>query len=721
MRRLLIWLSGANSQILQRCPTDRAKYVGIGSAVLTTALMAATSCAFALHMALQLPIASCLLIGGAWGLAIMSLDRWLVASVQRREHWYQNLVVALPRLVLAVLIGLVISTPLVLRIFEPEIQAEMVTIHRERADEFDRAMQNDERTKQIGDLRTQQAQLQATVAAGGVVTDVNRDPEVARLQPQVDAARTRYNDAEQAVVCEKEGRPGCGSGRPGAGVAYDEKVTIRDRAGAELARLQRQLDAAISAAQANQNASRATTLANAQSELERVNTQLDSLERSRAADIAAFNAENSDDTGMLIRIEALDRLTSERPSLGRAHLLLLLFITAIECLPVLVKFLMSLGVPTLYERAVEIEERNQLQIEEEQGRRRRATEILNGGDTYLEAQIGREERDAAIERLTRSTIQAQADIAERILARWRERELRRIEADLDSYLVTGSRSAPNTNTRPRGMAPDYPHLSDLPSQPTRVQPPTERHPSDGRADPSTGDEPFPADRTSRVRPPAEPVRGSAHSQARDTTVSSYDGQPRHEPQPERDDRQPDSVEDEPVWPEPWPAPPRRPTPPREPVRRQEEPQLPAHTIWWEPGGDSGRTQHPLPEDVTRPTEATRVLADDDDDVTWRTPDSARPAGQPDARPWDPDEATRDAADRSTAGRRYAGHSDRTSHANHANHAGQAGNQPRDPDEEPTWVPRTDGGFGPRADTARSNGWPADLPDTEGPTGRERST
>ncbi|WP_242606971.1 DUF4407 domain-containing protein [Protofrankia symbiont of Coriaria ruscifolia] len=132
MRRPLIWLSGANPQLLARCPTDRAKYVGVGSAVLTTSLMAAASCAFALHMGLRLSVASCLLVGGAWGLAIMGLDRWLVASVQRRDHWYQNLLIALPRLALAVLIGLVISTPLVLRIFEPEIQAELVDIHRER-------------------------------------------------------------------------------------------------------------------------------------------------------------------------------------------------------------------------------------------------------------------------------------------------------------------------------------------------------------------------------------------------------------------------------------------------------------------------------------------------------------------------------------------------------------------------------------------------------------
>ncbi|WP_250285211.1 DUF4407 domain-containing protein, partial [Frankia sp. CiP1_Cm_nod2] len=473
MRRLLIWLSGANPQILDRCPTDRAKYVGIGSAVLTTSLMAASSCAFALHMGLSLPIATCVLVGGAWGLAIMGLDRWLVASVQRREHWYQNLVIALPRLLLAVLIGLVISTPLVLRIFEPEIEAELATMHRESADQFDRDMQNDERARQINDLRARQAQLQATVASGGAVADVSKDPEVARLQPQVDAAREKYDAAEQAVVCEKEGRPDCGSGRPGAGIAYNEKVAIRDSAKADLDRLQGQLDRAINVAQTNQNASRTSTLANAQSELSTVNAQLDGLVKARAADTAAFNAKNSDDTGMLIRIEALDRLTSERPALGWAHLLLLLFITSIECLPVFVKFLMSLGPPTLYEQFVEIEERSRLQIEKMQGREWQM-------EASLEVNAAREAKAAEIERTVQRTVRAQADVAERLLDKWREDELRRIEADLGSYLVAGPRPAPNT--RPSGRAADFPYPSDFPASPTRDQPSPERYRADNRDD-----------------------------------------------------------------------------------------------------------------------------------------------------------------------------------------------------------------------------------------------
>ncbi len=723
MRRVLIWLSGANPQILARCPTDQAKYVGIGSAVLTTSLMAAASCAFALHMGLRLSVASCLLVGGAWGLAIMGLDRWLVSSVQRRDRWYQNLVIAFPRLALAVLIGLVISTPLVLRIFEPEIQAELVNIHRERADQFDRAMQNDERARQINDLRARQAQLQATVASGGVVTDVSKDPEVARLQPQVDAARTKYNDAEEAVVCEKEGRPGCGSGKAGAGIAYNEKVVIRDNAKADLDNLQRQLDAAVSAAKANQSASRASTLANAQSELGTVTTQLDSLEKARAADTTAFNAENTDDTGMLIRIEALDRLTAKRPALARAHLLLLLFITSIECLPILVKFLMSLGPPTLYERAVEIEERNRLLTEEELGRRRRATELLDSEDAYLEAQVGREAKDAAIEQLTRRTIQTQTEIAEAVLATWRERELRRIQSDLNSYLVAGPQPSPDT--RLRDVAPPFPYRNDLPSQSTRVHQPAEERRSDGWTDTSSSDtaraarhtrpmdEPFPVDTAfpvDRTFPVEVTEPAQRRTQVQAMAMPAPDGRSRYE----RDNHLTADIEDEPTFFVPssassvGPMDEAEPTPldptsfdPTEPGSAQpewsawsEESESPTHTRWWSEGparGEQVRMEHPPSEDVTEPVEATQGLA---------TEDGSRHA-QADPRPRDLDDEGRDTA------RQY--------------HANRADTRPGDLDDEPTWVPRTDGRFGPRADSTRPNGRPTDSPDREDPAGWEWPT
>ena len=52
MRKFLIALSGARSEILERCPSERGKFEGIGGAVLTTGVLATVSMAFALYSAL---------------------------------------------------------------------------------------------------------------------------------------------------------------------------------------------------------------------------------------------------------------------------------------------------------------------------------------------------------------------------------------------------------------------------------------------------------------------------------------------------------------------------------------------------------------------------------------------------------------------------------------------------------------------------------------------
>ncbi len=446
MRRVLIWFSGANPEILARFPSDWAKYQGIGSAVLTTAVMAGLSCGFALHMALKLAIPGCVILGSAWGVAIMSLDRWLVASVQRREHWYQNLLLALPRLGLAVLIGLVISTPFVLRIFQLEIEAQLVDIHRERASEFNDAMRNDSRATQITELQQQQTALQTTVnSGGGPAVDVSKDPEVARLQDLVRQANDRYKTAQDNVVCEKEGT--CGSGRVGAGIAFAEKVAIRDRAKTELDALQGQLDTAISAARDANASSRTANATTATQQLNKVNEQIKGLADDLQAAIDKFSRENGDDTGLLIRIEALDRLTSKRPTLATVHMLLLLFFTAFECLPILVKFLLSLGPATKYETAVAVDEENRLDTERELARRRRATVLLNESDALLEAQVGREAKDEVIDRLTRSTIAAQAELAEEVLKQWKRQEMGRVRANPGAYFSSGPTEAPDARIR----------------------------------------------------------------------------------------------------------------------------------------------------------------------------------------------------------------------------------------------------------------------------------
>src|SRR6185437_1351978 len=95
----LIWLSGAEPDILINFKHDRPKYIGTGSAVLFTSCIAAMSMAFAVHMALKAPVTAAVACGLAWGTGILSLDRWLVSTMTRK----QGLMLAVPRVLLALL------------------------------------------------------------------------------------------------------------------------------------------------------------------------------------------------------------------------------------------------------------------------------------------------------------------------------------------------------------------------------------------------------------------------------------------------------------------------------------------------------------------------------------------------------------------------------------------------------------------------------------------
>ena len=94
-----------------------------------TALMASFAGGYAFFTAFDDVILSCF-FGVFWGALIFNLDRYIVSSTHKgsdgsRLKIWRN---ALPRLVLAILLGFVISTPLELKIFESEIEAEIADL-----------------------------------------------------------------------------------------------------------------------------------------------------------------------------------------------------------------------------------------------------------------------------------------------------------------------------------------------------------------------------------------------------------------------------------------------------------------------------------------------------------------------------------------------------------------------------------------------------------------
>ena len=119
--------AGVNKNVLRQCPSDYAKYAGIGGTILFTALMAALSGGYALNFVFDntdIAIA----FGIFWGLLIFNLDRFIVNTMYsdgKHTISWGEIRSGLPRIIMAIFLGIVISTPLELKIFEKEINVQM--------------------------------------------------------------------------------------------------------------------------------------------------------------------------------------------------------------------------------------------------------------------------------------------------------------------------------------------------------------------------------------------------------------------------------------------------------------------------------------------------------------------------------------------------------------------------------------------------------------------
>lgn len=123
--RFLWWCAGAHQKLLQQFPGEQIKYSGLGGVVLATFVLAALSSGYALYTVFGNLLWS-ILFALLWGAIIFNLDRFLVSTMRKYGISRQKqLLAALPRFLLALLIGLTIARPLELKIFEKEILVKM--------------------------------------------------------------------------------------------------------------------------------------------------------------------------------------------------------------------------------------------------------------------------------------------------------------------------------------------------------------------------------------------------------------------------------------------------------------------------------------------------------------------------------------------------------------------------------------------------------------------
>ncbi len=141
--RFIWWCSGAVIPILENTSTDHSKYFGIGGAILSTWILATLSGGYAFYFMLDDKVVA--IIGGlVWGWVIFNLDRFITSSMKKRGdslhkaffferigHFLAELMPAIPRFFIAIIISFSISVPLELKLFEKEINDELKLIKQQ--------------------------------------------------------------------------------------------------------------------------------------------------------------------------------------------------------------------------------------------------------------------------------------------------------------------------------------------------------------------------------------------------------------------------------------------------------------------------------------------------------------------------------------------------------------------------------------------------------------
>ena len=289
LKDFFLFCSGVDREILEKCPSDANKYAGIGATVFFTGVLAFFSSGYALYTVFGTWWAA-VPFGIVWGLMIFNLDRYIVMSMKSRGSWFRDLFVAFPRLVLAVILALVISKPLELKIFDKEIQAELVKMEQE-----------------VFKLQEEKVRARYIPQIKGL------DGEVAQIKQELQAKSALRDTLSKRAIQEADGTGG--SRKKNLGPIYRAKKAEADRAEADLLAFQPGALALIAAKEAKIDTLQGT-----------IKSEIASLERSK------YN-------GFAARIEALDRLSRESQAILWASLFITLLFIAIETAPIFVKLI----------------------------------------------------------------------------------------------------------------------------------------------------------------------------------------------------------------------------------------------------------------------------------------------------------------------------------------------------------------------------------------------
>ena len=297
-QKFLMVCSGGNIHILRKTPSEWNKFSGIGGIVLFTAIFATLSAGYAMYTVFDDVLIS-VGFGVLWGLMIFNLDRYIVSSIKKTGTWWNQILMSIPRLILATFLGIIISKPLELKIFEKEVNKRLNTI-----------------------IQRNKKQLQAEMNGRILQQSGPFDIEKKQIAEKIAVYQKSYDSA--AVELEKEilgTKTGLTSGKEGFGSNAKRKAELKEQRRQDLENYQKQI---------------APRLEYLDKEVSKVYTNLETERTKTETFEDKFN-------GFAARLQALDELGKNSAIIATAAAFIMGLFICLEISPVLVKLISQVG------------------------------------------------------------------------------------------------------------------------------------------------------------------------------------------------------------------------------------------------------------------------------------------------------------------------------------------------------------------------------------------
>lgn len=365
INRFFWWCGGAIPRILEDREMDieHPRFFATGATILFTGLMAAFAGGYALYIAFDNIIAS-VFFGIFWGLLIFNLDRSMVITLGKGDGKSsisgRELLHASPRLIMAVLIGVLIAVPLELKLFEDEILFEIENMKSEelaekiKSDSIDIAYINETQNRidtieiKINKLRSSRTTFvnSKTDFIQNYVHELEQDLSLNQKNWQnwQNAVNSRYAKWEKAR--EDTNYRFSSEDLSKLERSYRSAVFQRNKYGSEIERLKKSIEEnknnqITTTKEEHKNIDEEITMLN--NEKEYLTNKLHEREDLVSKNNEEYKLEAENYKGLLYQLKALKNITHESWNLLLAKILIMFMFITIETAPLILKLMQEAG------------------------------------------------------------------------------------------------------------------------------------------------------------------------------------------------------------------------------------------------------------------------------------------------------------------------------------------------------------------------------------------